>query len=139
MVGALRLILALTGQRAGVYVTHAKARAAHLAMLAAFGTAAGIFLLALITVALAQWLGVLAALAILAAICVLGCLGVLLAMRAERRMHQAVLAQQAREERRQVQATLLTALPGVRRGGVVAAGLAAFGFLLATQRSRRRH
>ncbi len=127
-------MLALGGRRAGTLGGHARTSAAQLALLAAFGVAAAAFLLALVTVALAQWLGILASLAILAGVSLAGCVGVLIAIRAERRAYQAALARQARDERRAVQLALLTVLPGLRRGGLVAAGLGALALLLAARR-----
>ncbi len=133
MFRALRLIFALAGRRAGAYGDHAKARATHLALLAVFGFAAAGFGLALVAVALAQWLGVLAALGVLAGAGLAGCLGVLIAMRAERRAHALALAQQSDDDQRLMQAALLSALPAARRGGLVAAGLAGLALLLAVR------
>ena len=136
MLSALRLILALGGRRAGAFGEHAKARATHLALLVAFGGTAAAFLLALVTVALARWLGLMPALGILAGVCLVGCIGVLIAMRSEERAHRLAAAQQARDEQRMVQAALLTALPGLRRGGLAAAALGGIALLLATRRGR---
>lgn len=136
MIRTLQLILALGGRRAGAYGAHAKARATHLALLVAFGAAAAGFLLALAAVALAQRVGIMAALAILAGVCLVGCLGVLIAMRAERRAHAVAQAVQARDEQQQMQAALLGALPGMRRGGLFTAALGGIALLLATRRGR---
>lgn len=136
--GLLRLILSLTGRHTNLLGAHAKARATHLALLAGFAGAAFVFLLALATVALSRWLGTLPALGIMAGLCLLGCGVVLLLMRAERRAHLAAQRLQAQEDQRLLAAAALTALPKVRRGGVLAAlglGLAA---ALATGRRKRR-
>lgn len=131
MIRALRLVLDAAGRRAGLVGTHARARATHVALLAAFGTAAAGFLLALATAALARWLGLLAALGIMAGLCAAACGVVLLLMRAEARAHAAALSLQRQEEARTLQAAALAAVPQLRRGGLVAvaAGALALGLM----------
>jgi hypothetical protein len=138
MIRALQLLAALARRRADVFGVHAKTRATHIALLGAFATAAAGYLVALATVALSRWLGVMPALAILAGICLVGCLGVLIAMRAERRKHAAAAALQAQDEQRMMQAALVGALPALRRGGLLTAAVAGVGLLLATRRGRGR-
>lgn len=134
MLSVFRLLLALAGRRAGAFNEHAKTKATHIGLLAVFGSAATAFLVALVTVALARWLGIVPALAILAGVCVAACLAVLIAMRGEARAHRLALARQARDERRLMQAALLSALPGLRRGGLMVAALGALALLIATRR-----
>lgn len=138
MIRALQLLVALAERRAGAFGVHAKARATHIALLAAFGLGAAGFLIALATVALSRWLGVMPALGILAGVCLLGCLAVWIAMRAEARKHALAAARQARDEQQMMQAALLGALPTLRRGGLLTAAVAGIGLLLATRRGRGR-
>ncbi len=137
MLTTLRLILSLTGQRAGLFGAHAQARAKHIGLLTAFGVAALIFALVLVTVALAGWLGTVPALAIMTGAMVAGGVGVTLSMRAERRAHLAAVRRQNVDDRRIVQAALLTALPAIRRGGWIAAGAAVVALLLLSGGSRK--
>ena len=136
MLGALRLILSLTGRHTELLGAHAKARATHLALLAGFGVAAFAFLVTLVTVALARGIGTLPALGVMAGLCFAACLGVLLAMRSERRAHRLAQRLQAEEDRRALQGALIAALPAARRGGLLAAGAGALALALIGRRRR---
>jgi hypothetical protein len=48
---------------------------------------------------------------------------VVLLMRAEQRQHEAAMRRQTETERRMAQAALLAALPTLKRGGILAAGI----------------
>lgn len=138
MGAALRLLMALAERRLGIFGQHAKARAGHVAALAVFGLATAAFLLALATVALAGRIGTMAALGTMAGLSALVCAGVLIAMRAEGRAHAAKLKAQEEADRRALQTAALVALPTLRRGGILAAGLAGLAALLLLGRGRRR-
>jgi len=139
MLRALRLILSQAGRHTELFGAHARARATHIALLVGFGLTACVFVVVLVTVALARWLGTLPALAVMAALAGAACLVVLLVMRAEQRAHAAAQRVQAREDRRVLQTALLTALPGMRRSGLLlATGAGALALTLLAGRRRCR-
>jgi cobalamin synthase len=130
----LRLARALIGGRAGLFGEHAKARAGHVALLAAFGTAAFVFLIILATLGLKSVIGLIPALAVMAGVSAFGAGIVLMLMRAEQRQHERALAIQAERERRLAQTALIAAIPTLKRGGVLAAALGVLAFVLMTGR-----
>lgn len=140
---ALRLLVAAARRRLDAYGVHAKARATHVALLAVFGLGMLVYLLALATVALAQWIGTLWALAAMAGVCAFGALVVLLLMRAEARAHAALMERQTAQDQRMLQAALISAAPAAIRGGggllAAAAGLlTAVTLVRRSRRGRRR-
>ncbi len=129
----------LARRRFGLMSEYAKARAFQTGLAAVFGVAALMFLLVLVTAALAEALGALGALALMAGACLLGCGVMLLVLNAGKRRHQAMQRLQSDEDRRVMQAALLGAAPTLRRGGMLAAvGGAAILGLLARSRFGRR-
>jgi hypothetical protein len=140
---ALRLLQAAATRRLRLVGGHARARATHVVLLSAFGLVTLVYLLALATVALAQWLGVMGALAIMAGAFALGAIVVLLVMRAEARAHAATMARQTDEDQRMLQSALIGAAPAAIRGGggllAAAAGLlTAVTLFRRSRRARRR-
>ncbi len=134
---ALRLLLDAFTRRAEVYGEHARARVGLAGALVAFALLAAGFLIALATVALAEWLGIKSALAIMAGIAALACGVIALMLRAETRAHARALARQRAAETRALQAAALAAAPSLSRGkGMLAAGAA--GVAAAFLASRRR-
>lgn len=142
---ALRLVRAAATRRLHLYGDHARARASHIVLLAAFGLSTLVFLLVLATVALARRLGTLEALGVMAGLSALGAIVVLILIRVEARRHAEVLARQREQDERMVQVALLGAAPGAIRGGggllAAAAGLLAAVTLFRRRRrdGRRRH
>lgn len=130
----LRLARALIGGRAGLLGEHAKARVAHVALLAAFGSAAFVFLVILATLGLKSVIGLIPALAVMAAVSAVGAGIVFVLMRAEQRQHERALAIQAEREQRLAQTALIAAIPTLKRGGVLAAALGVLAVVLMTGR-----
>lgn len=130
----LRLARALIGGRAGLFGEHAKARMGHVVLLAGFGAAAFVFVIVLATLGLKELIGLIPALAVMAGASAAGAGVVLMLMRAEQRQHERALAAQADRERRFVQTALISALPGLKRGGALAAALGVLALVLLTGR-----
>jgi MFS family permease len=140
MLQAARLLLGLVSGQVGLVREHTKARATYLALLAVFGLAAAVFLLVFVTAALADWLGLLPALALMAGVFLVAALIVVLRMQAEQRRHERAKQLQRADQARVAQTALLAALPVLRRGGIVTAGLGGLvlAVLLARRSGRRR-
>ncbi len=129
------MLLVLTRGRAGIYGAHARTRVLLVLLLAVFTGAALVFALVLVTVALAARLGTLEALGVMCGACLVAAGLVVLRIRSEALAHAAALRARSDQERRLMRAALLTAVPAMRRGELVAlVGLAAILALVGRQR-----
>ena len=136
MTRLLGIVAALLRGRTDTFRIHAQARLVQIGLAAVFALATLVFVLGLATAALAARFGTIAAFAIMAGVSLLGLLAVLVALGRESRAHRARMARQAEAERRLIQTALLTLLPTLRRGGLLAAGLALLAFIMLGGRDR---
>jgi hypothetical protein len=122
----------------GLVRERTRSRAVHLALLGFFGLTAFVFLMVLVTAALARGIGLLGALGVMTGAWVLGLAIVYGLMRAEQRRLKEMELRQRREERRAMQTALVTAIPTIRRGGLLTAGVAGLALTLMMRRGRDR-
>jgi hypothetical protein len=138
MFPAIRLLFGLLTGHVGLVRERTRSRAVHLALLGFFGLTAFVFLMVLVTAALARGIGLLGALGVMTGAWVLGLAIVYGLMRAEQRRLKEMELRQRREERRAMQTALVTAIPTIRRGGLLTAGVAGLALTLMMRRGRDR-
>ncbi len=119
-----RIAVALAAAEAGLWRSHVAGRAEMMVALAVFAVLALGFGLALGVVALAAWIGLIAALAVALGVAILGALVMLILLRLEARNHARERARQAAERKRVIETALVLALPGLKVGSAVALGVA---------------
>ena len=128
----LRLARAGLEAELSLWRDHARRRAGLVFALVVFLLLAVGFATALGVVALARWLGPLAALAIALGVAILICLILLIALHLEARAHARRAAARAAERRRFVQTAALSLLPELKGSAALAVGLAVLALTLLT-------
>ena len=130
--GAIRLVAGMGAARARRIGRNARAQGVAIAFLALFAIIALVFLLTTVTVALAEWLGLIEALIAMSVLALGACLGAVLIIRAEDRRRQKEKAMEAMQDRRLMETAAITLLPQLRGAGLLGLGVLAVGaFLLA--------
>lgn len=134
MLSTFRYFGALAGGRVSLVSGHMKARALLYGLLAMFVIGALVFACILGVMFLADWLGTRGALAAVGGMFLFAAILTLIALIIEQRRHERRKLAAQREEQRLMQAAMITALPMLKRTGVV--GIALAGLALAFVLSR---
>lgn len=135
MLSSFRYFSALAGGRFSLVSDHMKARALLYSLLALFALGAFIFACILGVLLLADWLGMRWALACVGGMFLLAALATIIALSIEQSRHERRKQVARREEQRLLQAAMITALPLLKRSGLIGAGIAGLALLVMMARS----
>lgn len=134
LLAAARLVAGMGTARVRRVSRNARAQAIAIGFLALFALTALVFCLTAVSVALAEWLGLLEALVVMSAAALLACLATILVIRAQARRRDRQKAMEAMQDRRLMETAAITLLPQLRGAGMLGLGVLAVGAFLLSRR-----